>query len=251
MRRSISSRVAEMLEELTLNLSDYIISEIEVISHERKRRAKYKNKILPFGARFVDTSLFVLKKDILERKIMVGYVGRLNKEKGVMSFVEAIPLIESQFNDVCYFVGGDGPSFEKIEKIVQNYSCSKFILKRWIPHNEIPDYLNELKLLLLPSIEEGLPTIVLEAMACGTPVLATPVGAIPELIEDGKTGFILENNSHECIAKNILRALKNPNLKEISNNAKKLINEKYTYEAAIERYKKMLAIINHHIFEGT
>ena len=79
-----------------------------------------------------------------------------------------------------------------------------------------------------------------EAMACGTPVLATPVGAIPDVIKDGETGFILENNSQEYIAENVTRALEHPNLDEIVKNARELVEKKYTYEAAVERYRTIL-----------
>jgi len=78
------------------------------------------------------------------------------------------------------------------------------------------------------------------AMACGTPVLATPVGGIPDVIKDEETGFILEDNSPECIAENVIRALNHPDLDRIVKNARKLIEERYTYEAAVERYRKIL-----------
>ena len=110
----------------------------------------------------------------------------------------------------------------------------------WISHDELPRYLNELKLLVLPSYTEGLPNIMLEAMACGTPVLATLVGAIPDIIKDGETGFIMENNSPECIAQNIIRALNHPNLERIAQNARALVEREFTFEKAVERYEKIV-----------
>ena len=77
-------------------------------------------------------------------------------------------------------------------------------------------------------------------MGCGTPVLATSVGGAPDLIKDGNTGFIMKDNSPECIAKNVMRALEHPNLDEIVKNARALVEREFTYEAAVERYRKIL-----------
>ncbi len=81
---------------------------------------------------------------------------------------------------------------------------------------------------------------MLEVMACGIPVPATPVGAIPDVIIDGKTGFIMENNSPECIAANVIRALSSPDLERIAENGKRFVEGNFTFERVIERWKEVL-----------
>ena len=100
----------------------------------------------------------------------------------------------------------------------------------------MPIYLNNIKLLVMPSVKEGLPNTLLEALACGTLVLATPVGGIPGLIRDGETGFIMENNTPECIAKNIMRALNHPDLEKIVENGRDLIKTKHSYEHSVKTF---------------
>ena len=137
-------------------------------------------------------------------------------------------------------IGRDGLLRNEIERDLNERNLNgKVKLAGWISHDNLPRYLNELKLIVLPSYTEGLPNIMLEAMACGTPVLATPVGAIPNFIKDGETGFIMENNSPECIAKNVIRALNHPNLEQISKKAHDMVEKEFTYEKAVNRYREI------------
>ena len=82
--------------------------------------------------------------------------------------------------------------------------------------------------------------VLLEAMACGTIVLATPVGAIPDYLIDSNTGFIMENNSPQCISKNIIRALSNPNLEQIAENARKFVEKNFSFKKAAKNYHKII-----------
>ena len=202
---------------------------------------KHRNKISIAHEHFLDFDKFKIKKEFDERENLVGYIGRLSEEKGTLNFVEAIPQIIKERADVEFLMGGDGPLQDEIEKYLdKNNLNDKVNLAGWIPHDKLPDYLNELKLVVLPSYTEGLPNLMLEAMACGTPVLATPVGAIPDVIMDGETGFIMEDNSPVCIAENVMQALEHPDLERIVENVRALVEREFTYEAAVERYSKIL-----------
>jgi glycosyltransferase involved in cell wall biosynthesis len=109
-----------------------------------------------------------------------------------------------------------------------------------IPHDELPELLNRLKLLVLPSYTEGVPTIILEAMACGVPVVATPVGGIPDVVRDGETGFILEDNTPPEIARVILQALACSRLERVAQQASELIRRERSFEAGIAGWRYVL-----------
>jgi glycosyltransferase involved in cell wall biosynthesis len=228
------------LEKITLSLSDRIAVEsesaIEFLGLER-----YRDKISIISNMYLDLNKYKIDKNLKERKCLIGFISRLSEGKGIMNFVDAIPSMLKECEDVEFLIGGDGPLLGEIKKELNNNKLyDKVELAGWIPHNKLPEYLNELKLLVFPSYSEGLPNMVSESMACGAIVLATPVGGVPDLIKDGETGFIMESNSPDCIAKNVMKVLNYPDLDIIIDNARKLIEEEYTYEVAVERYRKIL-----------
>jgi glycosyltransferase involved in cell wall biosynthesis len=233
-------RPVETLSKINCTLSDRIIIYSENLMKEWNLE-KYRNKISIAHQHFIDFDEFKIKNKFDERENLVGYIGRLSEEKGVLNFVKSIPEVLKERSEIKFLMGGDGQLRDKIERYLEGENLNdKVKLPGWIPREEFLTYLNELKLFVLPSYTEGLPHTILEAMASGTPVLATSVGAIPDAIKDGETGFIMENNSPECIAKNVIRALEYPDLDKIMKNARKLVEKEFTYEAAVEGYKKVL-----------
>ena len=189
----------------------------------------------------MDIDSFKIERNLETRRNLVGYVGRLGFEKGIINLAKSIPLILEVRDDLEFLIAGWGPLSNDIKSELRKTGAhSNAEIVGWIPHDELPGYLNELKLLVLPSYSEGLPGIVQEGMACGTPVLATPVGGVPDLIKDGETGFIMEDNSPESIARNVVRALGHPNLEQIVQNARKLIEQEYTYEIMVGKCRQAL-----------
>jgi glycosyltransferase involved in cell wall biosynthesis len=77
-------------------------------------------------------------------------------------------------------------------------------------------------------------------MSCGAVIVASPVGAIPDLIRNGKTGFLIKTNSPQNIASGIIAAFQWGNLEEIAQNAHDLINREYSIASSIDRYKKLV-----------
>ena len=194
------------------------------------------------GGTYVDIDEYDVTTKYTNREPIVGFLGSLSERKGVGRLLEAITEFageERESGDSLEFhVGGDGP----LADTVRDTSRKSTVLEYWgfVPQEEIQSFYNMLSLLVLPTESEGLPNVALEAMACGTPVLATSVGGLPDIIEDGETGFLMEDNDPETIRENIKRALSHPEREQISANARELIEKEYRFESAVKRYEYIL-----------
>ena len=243
--KSILSKIMELQDPILFHLLSGISPESESLIKELNLY-KYKHKILPEGYRFVDTSLYNVQRSIDERDNIIGFISRIRKEKGICEFIEAVKIIAKDNNNLKFLIAGDGNLSnwlkEEIENIIKEFNVSIEYVG-WI-ENEMPLYLNKLKLLVLPSYTEGLPTIIIESLSCGTPVLVTSVGSVDDLIKDLETGFIIEDNVPQKIADDILYILKYDKLDNIVENALNLIEEKYTYESSVKRWEKIFLKIS-------
>jgi glycosyltransferase involved in cell wall biosynthesis len=230
--------------KLLISIGYFIVDKIIVYSASLIHTwdlAMYENKILIAHEHFLDLNHLTVTTPLADRPPLIGYIGSLGEVKGVRNFARALPAILNDQRDLRVLIGGDGDLKEAVEVSLQEGGVTARVdLSGWIPHNELPDYLNRLRLLVLPSYSEGLPNIVLEAMACGTPVLATPVGAISDIIIDGKTGFIMENNSPEYIAESVIRALNSLDLEQIAEGGRRFVEGNFSFESTIVRWEEML-----------
>jgi glycosyltransferase involved in cell wall biosynthesis len=228
---------AKVLSNINCKLSDKIIIYSEKLVKEWNLE-NYKEKIVIMHRHFIDFDNFKIKTELSKRENIIGYIGRLSKEKGVEEFLKSIPELIKINSDLEFLICGDGGLKDEIsEYISKNNLNTKVKLLPWISHEEVPVYLNRLKLLVVPSYTEGLPNIILEAMACGTPVLATGAGAILDVIENGKTGFILENNSNVCIKENIIDFINYKNKEEVIARSLRKVKREFNYEKVFDTWK--------------
>ena len=232
-----------LVQNIGYRISDIIVVYSPLLIREWNLE-KYKRKIKIGREHFIDLTTFRMMRQLSERANMIGFIGRMNFEKGFENFLDSLPAILESDKNLKIVIVGDGPLKHLIPKKVSKEQLENNVkIENWIPHEDLPRIYNNLKLLIIPSYTEGLPNVLLEAMACGTPVLATPVGAIPDIIKDGETGYVMENNSPECIVKNINRALMDPTLEYIAMNAKKMVEREFTFEITVKQWKRILDII--------
>jgi len=224
-------------------LSYYLSDKIILHSKNLKKYVNDKeiNKKMVYGSRFhVDVDLFNNENEINSRSFSVAYIGKFTDIKGIMKFIYAMPFIWAAEENVKFLICGDGPQKKIVTKTLSDFHFKQQVkIKGWSDHKKLPECLNQIKILVIPSETEVGPQILLEAMACGTIVLSTKVGIVEHTIKDGVNGFLLENNSPEYIAQNISRIINDPHLDEISRNARRFIEENYSLTIVSELYKQI------------
>jgi glycosyltransferase involved in cell wall biosynthesis len=163
----------------------------------------------------------------------VIYVGRLIDVKGVEYLIRAMKIIR---NKASLLVVGDGKDRKGLERLSKGLDV-RFAGE--VGRDRIIEYMGESCVLVLPSISEGFPNIVLEAMSLGVPVIASRVGGIPDIVKDGETGFLVEPGNPRDIAKYIDLLLGNRKLRrEMSEKSLREVR-KYSWSNTIAEYEKV------------
>ena len=141
-----------------------------------------------------------------EGRFIVVFVGLIVPVKGVDVLVRALQLLDDE-RLLCVLVGGGPLSDELQEESERAGMADRVLFCGAQPTADIPLWLNAADVLVLPSRSEGRPNVVLEAQACGVPVVATRVGGTPELIRDGETGLLVESGDAPALAAGLLRLM--------------------------------------------
>jgi glycosyltransferase involved in cell wall biosynthesis len=144
-------------------------------------------------------------------------LGRLVAKKGFASLIEACRILSAQGFEFHLTLAGDGPQRSHLSRVIRKARIeSRVSLPGFVPHREVPQLFRESDLFIMPSVitpsgdRDGIPTVILEALAHEVPVVATDVSGIPELIRPGETGWLAPPSDPKALAQVILEALADP-----------------------------------------
>jgi glycosyltransferase involved in cell wall biosynthesis len=138
---------------------------------------------------------------------IIGTVGRLVPIKGHTWLLRAVPRVLAEFPQVCVVLIGDGPMQDELKELAAELGISPHVVFLGT-RPDIPECLAALDLFVLPSLNEGMGRVLLEAMAVGCPVVATRVGGIPDIVTDGATGLLVPPRDDRALAEAILTLLR-------------------------------------------
>ncbi len=171
-------------------------------------------------------------------RVVVGAAGRLSPEKGFGVLVRAAERVCRERTDVGFVVFGDGPLRDRLRTDIARAGLGgRFALAGL--RGDLDALMPHLDLVALPSFTEGLPNVVLEAMAAAVPVVATAVGGTPEVVEDGVTGSLVPAGDADALAVGILQILNSPRRLSIGLRGRERVLRHFTFEAQARQYEQL------------
>ncbi len=166
-------------------------------------------------------------------------VAELHERKGLEYLIKAMPAILKKMDNLKLIIVGKGPQQQELDKLIEKENLANNI--KLLGHRKsIPKIMASANLFVLPSVKEAFGLVILEAMAAWLPVLASNVGGIPEIIEDGVNGFLIEPKNSEKLSKKILE-LFNENFKfeEYIKNAQLILKDKFDAKSMAKQYEEI------------
>jgi glycosyltransferase involved in cell wall biosynthesis len=186
--------------------------------------------------------------DLEPDKKIVLFVGRLYHRKGLEPLLRSIPPVLKEFSNVTFAISGTG--FKEKEQSLRNLAKELKIenyvqFLGYVPDEKLPELYSASDIFVLPAIYENFPFAILEAQSTALPVISTNVGGIPEFLEDGKNGFVIEPGDEQELTQKLLMLLKNAELaKKMGDLGRELIEQNLSWKIitnqVVDLYHKLL-----------
>lgn len=228
--------VSYPLELKLLRRSDIITTVANSVAQELREYHIDPNEVTVIE-NGVDEKIFIPIKNKNKSKYIL-FVGRLSYRKGLLDLIECGRYVCMKYPDISFIIIGKGMLLDKLKKRVEEIGIQKnFNFLGFVNREELIQFYQNATIYVVPSHYEGLPTVLLEAMSCGLPVVATEVSGNLEVVLSGENGILIPPKSPKKMANAISMLLDEDNLrKELGKNARKTIEERYTWDIISEKF---------------
>jgi glycosyltransferase involved in cell wall biosynthesis len=193
-------------------------------------------KILVLPSVYLDFEILQPQPDV-PKIYDVLFVGRLAANKGIDVLLKALVLVKEAYPDVRLAIRGEGALKTRLDTFIHqtNLQANVVFVPRVTDSAAMASLYQSAKMLVCASTVEGNPRVTLEAMACGVPVLSTPVGIMPDVIQDGENGFLF-SRAAQPLAEKICRLLDNPMLQAQFSRAGRATAQQFDAETTLAQY---------------
>jgi glycosyltransferase involved in cell wall biosynthesis len=217
------------------------------ITDEEKIQDKYVEDPIYIGididkfSHVDENKLLMLRREIgvEEDQNIIGFIGNVSEQKGLIYLIESVRKLTVQMPDLCCLIIGIGPEEHNLKSRVAEYGLDtnfRFLGQRY----DTPDLLHVMNLFVLPSLWEGLPQVVIEAMAASCPVIATSVDGTPEIITHRENGWLVPPANTEGLTKAIKTLLSDDDLRAaLAKNGYETVKEKFSVSAMVKNYDRL------------
>lgn len=246
-------RLYEWLDSCSLRHIDAVV----LVSQAMKTHTKLRNRkqlnlhIIPNGVPVAPTVQHPSQR--LDRSIVhfcsktytIGAIGRLSPEKGFDRLIGALKLLNDEQENVRLIIFGEGPARRTLESQIRKANLQDKVLLPGFQKN-VGEYFTFMDVFVMSSLTEGMPMTILEAMNAGVPIVSTRVGGVPELLDQGRAGILVEGHTADTLAGGIKMIKKDPEFaKTISERAKTRLGERYSSAIMAKEYMGLYKTIHH------
>ena len=168
---------------------------------------------------------------------IIGMVARLDLQKGFECLLLAVRKLQKTFENFRVVITGEGPDRPAIEQMIEHYGLQRCVILAGA-RSDMSNVYAAMDIFVLPSLNEGLPMTLLEAMAASKPVIASRVGAIPDVVQDGETGLLVTPGDSSALCDALAQLLSAPDLcRRMGSQAHEWVSRNFTAEIMAKRYR--------------
>jgi glycosyltransferase involved in cell wall biosynthesis len=197
---------------------------------------EYIDKIAARKVLVINNYVDIEKYDVPRTPGQILFLGAFIKRKGIYDLINALKEVRS---DCHLHLCGAGED-KTVQTLIDELSLNDFVTNHgWVDAKQKTQLLSECSVFILPSYNEGLPMVIIEAMACEIPVISTPVGGIPEVIIEGETGYLVEPGDITEITHKLGVVLDSNGITEVTDKAKQYYNAHFSSKTILPKWESL------------